>query len=85
MRAIVIPILLGVLCLMGCGKEDAPECDSCIIQNQRVKFCDNGDGTYSMSSMGETEFLTYEELEKWGVNFEELKEMTCAADDIIFK
>ncbi|MDC6365189.1 MULTISPECIES: hypothetical protein [Flavobacteriaceae] len=83
MRIYLLLLLWAIVLLFGCSKEDeASNCDSCIIQTQKVKFCDNGDGTYLISSAGESLKYTSQEIEDLGLTFEEYMKSCCISGKI---
>ncbi|MGW9684527.1 hypothetical protein [Flagellimonas sp. 2504JD1-5] len=80
MKKISLFVALAGLIFVGCSKDDGPsaKCDSCTIASEKVEFCDNSNGTYTVKSGGEEETYTSAELEASGLTFAELKELTCS-------
>ena len=78
-----ISILAMVLGFSSCSSDDddGRDCDSCDLQGETVEFCDNGDGTYTLTAAGQSETITEEELE--GVTPEEYVELICSLGDFI--
>ena len=66
-----------------CSSDDSDDrdCETCDLQGQTVEFCDNGDGTYTLSAAGQSETITEEELE--GVSPEEYVELICSLGELI--
>lgn len=58
-----IALAVGVM-FTSCSKDDGDDknCESCTLEGVSVKACDNGDGTVTTTSNGESDTLSEEDL-----------------------
>jgi uncharacterized lipoprotein NlpE involved in copper resistance len=65
MKKLVFSLMaVASLALVGCSDDDDEnKCASCELLGVSVEACDNGNGTVTVSSMGESQVLPVEELD----------------------
>lgn len=71
--------LIAVACLgfIGCSDdEDDNNCESCTALEQTIEICDNGDGTFSVTSADGTETINESDLN--GLTPKQVVDLTCA-------
>ncbi|AIY12576.1 hypothetical protein M667_04810 [Cellulophaga baltica NN016038] len=81
-KSILFAALIGSVLFFSCSKDndDKGICESCELIGVPITACDNGDGTVSISSGGNSETISEEEL--GGLSPEDYVKAICSAGDI---
>ncbi|QXP51023.1 hypothetical protein H0I25_02310 [Cellulophaga sp. HaHa_2_95] len=81
-KSILFVALIGSVLFFSCSKDndDKGICESCELIGVPITACDNGDGTVSISSGGNSETISEEEL--GGLSPEDYVKGICSAGDI---
>lgn len=70
--------LAAAVAFTSCSKDDDDnKCDSCTAQGQKIEICDNGDGSYTISTNDGAETIT--EAELGGLTPKQVVDLTCEA------
>ena len=75
--------LASAFAFVGCSNDDdenGQTCRTCEVLTISTELCDNGDGTVTLTALGETETLSEEDLE--GLTPEEYIEQFCEVSDL---
>ena len=69
-----------VVLFAACSSDDDAntKCDSCTIDGEKAEICDNGDGTYTATYLGETETIQQSDLDTLELTAKEYIELVCA-------
>ena len=54
MKILLLTVVAAAALMTACSKDDGPtnECESCTLEGGKVEVCDNGDGTWTVSTAG---------------------------------
>ncbi len=76
-KAILFMALATTVAFTSCSKDDDNSCDSCTAKGETIEICDNGDGSYTLTTSGGAETLTKSDLA--GLTPKQLVEASCTA------
>jgi hypothetical protein len=82
-KSILFAALIGSVLFFSCSKDDDKgSCETCDIAGFSIEACDNGDGTVTISSGGDSETISEEEL--GGLSPDDYIKGICSVGDLEF-
>ncbi len=69
------------LSFSSCSSDDDTSCESCDLQGQSIEICDNGNDTYTITTDGESETISADDLE--GIPPAEYIGLICTLGDLV--
>jgi len=62
-KVFLFTVLAAGLAFTGCSKDDDKKCAECSVLGITIEACDNGDGTVTLTTAGQSETLSEEDLD----------------------
>ncbi|WP_326407805.1 hypothetical protein [Flagellimonas halotolerans] len=83
MKILLLTVVAAAALMTACSKDDGPtnECESCTLEGGKVEVCDNGDGTWTVSTAGSIKTMDAKFFGGEDLMPKQFAESLCAAGD----